>query len=73
MMALKGICKWFDKMKGIGFIVVDGVDYFVHYKEIKVAGYKELKEGQHVTFMAKKGDKGWFATDVIIIKDGDGS
>ncbi len=70
MFALKGLCKWFDATKGFGFITVNEIDYFVHFKEIKMAGYKTLEAGQQVTFMAFKTERGWMAKDVILIKDG---
>jgi len=61
---LTGTVKWFDSKKGYGFIVCDDNDYFVHYKTIKVDGFKELKQNQLVKFTKKKGDKGWLAIDV---------
>jgi CspA family cold shock protein len=70
MIALRGVTKWFDSKHGFGFIDVDGVDYFVHYRSIKMAGYKKLEEGQEVVFMGEKGDKGYFASEVIIVKPG---
>ena len=69
MTALKGITQWFDRKKGWGFIDVDGIAYFVHYKSIKMAGHKELLPGQHVMFIGEQGEKGWYATDIILIKD----
>lgn len=47
-----GKVKWFNNEKGFGFITVDGggPDVFVHFKEIKVDGFKSLVENQAVTF-----------------------
>jgi len=63
-----GIVKWFDDKKGIGFISTDdmpGIDVFVYYTEIKMDGYKFLNDGQRVSFMLDKGEKGYRATDVV--------
>jgi len=70
MLNLVGTVKFFDARKGFGFISVNEVEYFVHFKEIKMPGYKELHEGQSVRFQAKKGDRGWFATEVLLIGEG---
>lgn len=70
MMALTGVVKWFDPVKGWGFIDVLGIDYFVHYRSIQMSGFKTLSEGQIVTFIASKGEKGWSATELIIVKEG---
>ena len=42
----KGTVKWFDNKKGYGFISASegGKDLFVHMNEIKMEGYKTLKE-----------------------------
>jgi cold shock protein len=60
-----GTVKWFDTAKGYGFIMSnDGVDVFVHYKNITGDGYKTLKQGQRVKFRVKDGPKGLQAEDV---------
>lgn len=46
-----GIVKWFNPAKGFGFITKDdGVDIFVHYKDLIMEGFKNLDEGDKVTF-----------------------
>ncbi|WP_405162731.1 cold-shock protein [Nocardia sp. NBC_01499] len=61
-----GTVKWFNDEKGFGFITPDGGgdDLFVHFKAIKSDGFKSLKEGQKVTFVAVQGQKGMQADDV---------
>ena len=49
---LTGTCKWFDSVKGFGFIEVEGDenDYFVHQSDIYAPGYRSLAEGEPVEF-----------------------
>lgn len=63
---LQGVCKWFDSKKGFGFVAADGKDYFVHYKAIAGTGFKNLEEGQKVSFLVKRGDKGLLADQVLL-------
>ena len=62
---MEGTVKWFNASKGYGFIEgSDGTDYFAHFQEIQVEGYKTLKEGAAVTFEAGEGDKGPVAKNI---------
>ena len=61
----KGKVKWFNNMKGYGFIGrEDGPDVFVHYSAIQFSGYKTLKEGDEVEFSIIQGQKGPQADEV---------
>ncbi|MFT4712286.1 MAG: CspA family cold shock protein [Candidatus Azotimanducaceae bacterium] len=62
-----GHVKWFNNAKGYGFIIQknEDEDYFAHYSEIQVEGYKTLKAGQAVTFEVESGDKGSHATNIV--------
>ena len=64
-----GTVKRFNKIKGYGFIQPDNGDneVFVHFSQIQLAGYKELKEGQRISYELEKGERGEFATKVEII------
>lgn len=55
-----GTVKWFNSEKGFGFIQQDGggPDVFAHYSNINANGYRELTEGQAVTFDVTQGQKG---------------
>jgi CspA family cold shock protein len=66
-----GTVKRFNKIKGYGFITPDSGnnEVFVHFSEVQIAGYKELVEGQKVTFKLETGERGEFATNVVIIED----
>jgi cold shock protein len=63
----EGIVKWFNASKGYGFITPDGggADLFVHHSQIQMNGYRELSEGQRVTFEVVEGQKGPQASAVV--------
>jgi CspA family cold shock protein len=55
-----GTVKWFNSMKGYGFIEPDdgGKDVFVHISAVERAGMRTLNEGQKVSYeIAKEGGK----------------
>jgi len=63
---MEGTVKWFNADKGYGFIAgADQTDYFAHFGEIQVEGYKTLKEGQAVTFEVEDGPKGPIAKNIV--------
>lgn len=63
-----GTVKWFNDEKGFGFITPQsGDDLFVHFKSIQSDGFKSLKEGQQVSFIVTRGQKGMQAEEVQII------
>ena len=63
-----GTVKWFNEEKGFGFITPQSGenDLFVHFKAIQSDGFKSLKEGQQVSFIATRGPKGMQAEEVQI-------
>ena len=64
-----GTVKWFNDAKGFGFITQDGggEDLFVHFRSIESSGFKSLQEGQKVTYVAVKGQKGMQADQVRVL------
>lgn len=63
-----GKVKWFNDVKGYGFIEAeDGVDVFVHYSSISMNGFKSLREGQTVTYESIETPKGRQASNVAIM------
>lgn len=65
---MKSRVKWFNDAKGFGFIEYgDGKDIFVHYSEIRMAGYKKLEQASDVEFDLIHTDKGLQAKNVIPI------
>ncbi|PZH16353.1 cold shock domain protein CspD [Streptomyces sp. NTH33] len=61
-----GTVKWFNAEKGYGFIAQDGgPDVFAHYSNISGTGYRELVEGEKVTFDVAQGQKGPQAENIV--------
>ncbi|VVM77958.1 cold shock domain-containing protein [Pseudomonas fluorescens] len=69
-----GKVKWFNNAKGFGFINTDAregrdedgkeIDFFAHFSQIKMEGYKTLKAGQAVKFEIVQGPKGLHAVKI---------
>ncbi|PWA37828.1 zinc finger, CCHC-type [Artemisia annua] len=58
---LEGTVKWFNGQKGFGFIAPteeSGEDIFVHQSEIKVEGFRFLRDGQRVEFSVDTSEDG---------------
>jgi CspA family cold shock protein len=61
----EGTVKWFSERKGYGFIEQeDGPDVFVHHSDINMEGFKNLAEGDRVSFEVGEGTKGPAAKNV---------
>ncbi|WP_327722010.1 cold-shock protein [Streptomyces sp. NBC_00490] len=62
-----GIVKWFNAEKGFGFLEQDGggADVFAHYSNIVAQGFRELQEGQKVSFDVVQGQKGPQAENIV--------
>jgi CspA family cold shock protein len=61
--------KWFNAVKGYGFIKLTtpgdgGEEVFVHHSAIKMDGYRKLDEGQAVTLDVVQGKNGLAAENV---------
>lgn len=63
----KGTVKWFDTGRGFGFVSDDGgVDYFVHFSQIRMEGFKKLQAGQEVEFeISEDGQGRTIAAEVV--------
>lgn len=61
-----GVVKWFDAVKGYGFITSDnGEDVFIHFSNIKEEGNeKNLHEGEEVSFDMVEAPRGMSAINV---------
>jgi len=66
---VRGKVKWFDAVKGFGFIVPEGrdEDVLVHFSVLREIGLTSLPEGATLTCLALKGPKGWQAVRVTAI------
>ena len=63
-----GKVKWFSRRKGYGFIEREGADdVFVHFTGIQGEGYKNLFEGQTVTFVIEDDARGPQAAEVVAL------
>ncbi len=62
----RGTVKWFNHVKGYGFIAAEGEqDVFVHHSAIEGRGFRSLSEGEQVEFDIKQSDRGAEASHVI--------
>ena len=64
-MSIKGKVKWFNPVKGYGFIEREDKekDVFVHSSAIQAASL-ELNEGDQLTFDVENGEKGLSAVNL---------
>lgn len=59
-MSMTGTVKFFNAVKGFGFISPEGggKDIFVHVSAVERAGLRTLSEGQRVTFDTEQDQRG---------------
>lgn len=63
----KGTVRWFDARRGFGFVAdEDGVDYFVHFSQIEMEGFKKLRAGQEVEFERAEDSQGRGAAVAVV-------
>ena len=64
-----GTVKWFNPVKGFGFIQPDegGDDAFVHISAVERAGLSTLQEGQKVNFELQAGQNGKSSAENLTI------
>jgi CspA family cold shock protein len=62
----QGTVKWFSQDKGYGFITPDdgSQDVFVHFSAIAGEGFRNLEEGEKVTYEVGQSQKGPQAENV---------
>ena len=66
----KGKVKWFNDLKGYGFITMldNNNDIYVHHTEIRGDGYKTLRVGEEVECEVTDSPEGLRASNVILLK-----
>lgn len=64
-----GTVKWFNTLKGFGFIVPDagGDDVFVHVTAVERSGMAGLTEGQKVSYETESDQRGMKAVSLAPI------
>ena len=67
----EGTVKWFNSMKGYGFITPDdgSRDAFVHISAVERAGIANLAEGQRVSYQLQPGRDGKPAAEDLKLVD----
>lgn len=62
-----GTVRWFNRMKGYGFILPDngGDEVFVHYTAIEGEGYRNLYDGDRVEYDLVDKGRGPQAQNVV--------
>ena len=66
-----GTVKWFNSIKGYGFITPDdgASDAFVHISAVERAGLSNLKEGQRVEYELQRGKNGKSSAENLSLVD----
>ena len=66
-----GTVKWFNRVKGYGFLKPDGSDedVVVHISAVEKAGLRSLLDGQKVSFETIKGEDGRVSAEDLKVED----
>ncbi len=66
---ISGVVKWFDQVKGFGFVVEDenGPDILLHVNVLRNFGQSSVADGARVELMVQHTDRGIQATEVTAI------
>lgn len=69
---VEGRVKWYDSVRGYGFIVADewDQDILAHANCVRASGRATLPEGARVTIEATRSDRGWQAVTIIEVEQG---
>lgn len=66
---VSGVVKWFDPVKGFGFVVADegGPDILLHVNVLRNFGQSSVADGSRVDVLAQRTERGVQATAVLAI------
>jgi len=69
--AISGHVKWYDAVKGYGFVVPDGggSDIMVHASCVRAYGKVALTEGSRISVIAAQGQRGLNAVEIVDLED----
>lgn len=69
MLHVHGVVKWFDPVKGFGFVVADegGADILLHVNVLRNFGQSSVADGARVEILTHRTDRGIQAAEVISI------
>ncbi len=67
----KGTVKWFNDVKGFGFIKPEhgSKDHFVHISALQRAGIEDLFEGDKVSYLLAEGKDGRLIADRLVVEE----
>ena len=70
-----GVVKWFDPVKGFGFVVADegGPDILLHVNVLRNFGQSSVADGARIDLMAQRTERGVQAISVTAIQPPEGS
>ena len=72
---ISGLVKWFDPVKGFGFIVSDrgGSDILLHVNVLRNFGQSSVADGARIDLRAHRTERGVQATEVLAIHPPEGA
>lgn len=67
IVVVEGRVKWYDSVKGYGFIVSESLpdDILAHANCVRAFGRVMLPEGAHIKLKVTRGERGWQAAEII--------
>ncbi len=65
-----GMVKWFNDVKGFGFIEPEGGgdDVFAHFSAVQMDGFRTLRQGSQVSYEVVDGPKGKLAQNICALQ-----
>lgn len=72
---LSGVVKWFDPVKGFGFVVADigGPDILLHVNVLRNFGQSSVADGARIELYAQETSRGVQATEVLAVQPPEGA